>query len=298
MDTCKQFSASDVAVVVIHFGKTHEVTRRAIESVSKLNPPPGHIYVVNNGPGPWLQDDVHSDVKILERADNSGYAGAVNIGARAAIEAGSSFVWILNNDVEVDPLSLSHFIGTYRREPDVDIIGSYIMQRDLCWYGGGDFSNRTGRASHVDYGQPLDPSKGSGCATTTWISGCSMFIPISAFEQRGWFDEFLFLYKEELEWQLRFPPVKARIVQLPLVDHLVGTSTGSSDGRLGRVFMSRNGLILATRQRGLRRAGWIGSWILDYVCRPLLRFRWSALHDHLEGATLVRTAPHEVLARL
>jgi GT2 family glycosyltransferase len=297
MSTARVFSASDVAVVIVHFGE-HDVTRRAQESVSRLNPPPGRVYIVNNGPGPWPSTNSNSDVKILDRTDNSGYAGAVNAAAGAAISAGFDFVWILNNDVQVDSLALSHFIEAYQKEPEVEIIGSYIMQEDLCWFGGGDFHQRTGRASHVGFGQALDSTKGSGCSATDWINGCSMFIPITSFNKRGWFDESLFLYKEELEWQLRSTPVKASLIRLPLVQHLVGATTGSSNSRLGQVFMARNGLILAMRQRGLRRASWLTVWFLDFVCRPMLRFRWSVLRDHVEGATLVRTEPHEILARL
>lgn len=297
MNADRRFSASDVAVVVVHFGR-HEVTQNALLSVSKLDPAPGRTYVVNNGPGPWPSTDSRFGVEILNRTENSGYAGAVNTGARAAISAGFDFVWILNNDVEVDSLSLSHFLGAYQSEPDVQILGSYIMQEDMCWFGGGDFSQLTGRASHVGYGKPLDSMGGSGCTQTSWISGCSMFIPVKSFQQRGWLDESLFLYKEELEWQLRAPHVKASLIRRPLVNHLVGATTGSSDSRLGRVFMARNGLILAQRQRGVRRVGWLGAWLFDYVCVPLLRFRWSTLRDHLEGAKLVRTEPHAILARL
>jgi len=293
----RQFSASDVAVVVVHFGR-HEVTQNALVSVSKLDPPPGRTYVVNNGPGAWPSSHPDSGEEILNRTENSGYAGAVNTGTRAAISAGFSFVWILNNDVEVDPGSLSHFLGAYQRQPDVEILGSFIMQDDTCWFGGGDFSQRWGRASHVGYGRPLDSEGGSECTPTNWISGCSMFIPITSFQQRGWLDESLFLYKEELEWQLRSPHVKAGLIRRPLVDHLVGATTGSSDSRLGRVFMARNGLILAKRQRGLRRAAWLSAWLFDYFCIPLLRFRWAVLRDHVEGAMLVRTEPHAVLARL
>jgi GT2 family glycosyltransferase len=297
LNTTPQFSASDVAVVIIHFGE-HDVTQRAQESVSRLKPPPGRIYIVNNGPGSWPSSDSISDVEILDRTDNLGYAGAVNAAARVAISAGFDFVWILNNDVQVDSHALSHFIEAYQEEPEVEIIGSYIMQEDLCWFGGGDFHQRTGRASHVGFGQPLDMTKGSGCSTTDWINGCSMFIPVKSFTKRGWFDESFFLYKEELEWQLRSTPVRASLIRRPLVQHLVGASTGSSNSRLGQIFMARNGLILAMRQRGLRRASWLTAWFLDFVCRPMLRFRWSVLRDHVQGATLVRTDPHEILARL
>ena len=291
------FSAYSVAVVLVHFGK-HDVTQRALESVSKLKPAPGRIFIVNNGPGPWPITDTPPNIVMLDRSDNSGYAGAVNTGAKAAISAGFRFVWILNNDIEVDPLALSYFVEAYQKQPDVQIIGSYIMQEDLCWYAGGDFSRRTGRASNAGYGRPLDRAKGTGCATTDWINGCSMFIPVTSFQERGWFDESFFLYKEELEWQIRSPQVRAKLIRRPLVDHLVGATTGSSDSRLGRIFMSRNGLILAQRQGGLRRVGWLGAWFFDYVCRPLLRCRWNVLRDHLEGASLIRAEPHKVLARL
>ncbi|WP_160141061.1 glycosyltransferase family 2 protein [Cryobacterium shii] len=288
--------ASSVAVIIVHYGE-QSLTERAIESVQKLNPAPGQIYVVNNGPSDWVCQPM-SAVRVLDRTENSGYAGAVNAGAAAAKSAGFKFIWILNNDVVVDHSSIAHFVQAYDDEPLVEILGSYVMQGDSCWFGGGRISRRTGRATHNNFGLPLEEMDATGHSPTDWVNGCSMFIPLTSFEKRGWFDEFFFLYKEELEWQLRAPLLRARVIHLPLVDHQVGATTGSTDGRLGRVFMARNGLILATRQVGVHRAMWLSTWVWDFVCRPTLLLRWRELRDNMTGAASARTDPHAVLAKL
>ena len=146
--------ASSVAVVIVHFGK-QSLTQQAIESVQKLDPAPGQIFVVNNGPRDWKFQPM-SPIRVLDRTDNSGYAGAVNAGASAAKSAGFRFIWILNNDVVVDPSAISHFVQAYDDDPRIEIFGSYVMQGDSCWFGGGRISRRTGRATHNNFGLPLE----------------------------------------------------------------------------------------------------------------------------------------------
>lgn len=289
--------ASTVAVVLVHYGD-EEITERAISSILRLTPGPGKVFLVNNGPGAWAPARSIPGIKVIDCTENSGYAGAVNRGALTAREEGFQFVWILNNDVLVDPLSIRHFLEAYACDPTVEILGSYVLKGDTCWYGGGTFSSLSGRAGHEHFGELGAELAIAGTTPTDWINGCSMFIPISSFETRGWFDESLFLYKEELEWQTRIPRIKAQLLRQRLVDHEVGATTGSTDGQLGRVFMARNGLILALRQRGFRRLFWTIVWAWDNGFKPLAKRQWSLLRDNMRGASMMHMSPHDILASL
>ena len=90
----------------------------------------------------------------------------------------------------------------------------------------------------------------------------------------------------------------AVLVQEALVDHKVGATTGSTDGRLGRTFMARNGLIMATRRPMLGKLAWLLYWAWQYIVRPLLLGRLDQLRDYVIGALNVGADPAELKERL
>lgn len=284
-----------LAVVVVHYGDPVP-TRRTLDSIGELRPKPNRVFVVDNsGDFEWTGSGV-ADVEVIGGLGNMGYAGAVNLGARAARDTTHELLWVLNNDVEVAPNALLWWELALSQNPTAEILGSYVTRADgRCWFGGGSFDPRRGVARHLHFGEALSDLDAGGIAPTDWINGCSMVIPIREFQARGAFDESLFLYKEELEWQTRNPQVRAYVVQQPLVRHWVGLSTGSTGGRLGKAFMARNGMILANRQRGRRRVAWLASWGWEFLLLPLLRRDWSALAVAIAGARGRRMDPVEFL---
>lgn len=274
----KRLDPDQVCAAVIHYGDNPARTLRTVERLRELEPSPGQILVVDNGPsfleGTW-------PTVSTTNLTNSGFAGGVNQAAVYAQANGFAAVWVLNNDVTIATHALGALASVISEAPDVEIVGSIVTMEEgeRIWFGGGDFDSRTGRAGHREHGVPvLGRPFTRRAIATDWVNGCSMLIPTQAFVERGLFDEDLFLYKEELDWQTRSTPVRAMIVDEPLIDHEVGGTTGSTNGVLGRNFMCRNGLILALRRRGMERARWVFAWALDYAARPLAKGRFRELN--------------------
>lgn len=286
-------------VYVVHYGDPNP-TRSLLGELAQLAPAPAGVFVIDNGPEPW-----HGDEPVVGGGQNRGYAGAVNWAFRHAKSKDARAVWILNNDVHVATGALAGLLRALNSGMAPDVVGSLVTTAGVrCWFGGGEFDERTGRATHLRVGEEMTFHRDasgvdSAIRETDWVNGCSMLIPLRSAEERGGFDENYFLYKEELEWQVRSPRAKCSLVETVLVDHLVGASTGSTAGRLGRVYMARNGYLFASAQpQWKRRAAWVACWFIDYFAVPFARGRFAAVRDAWHAWRLRRVPGHKVVELL
>ncbi len=293
MTDVTQFGAA-LAIVVVHFGPP-ERTLKAVASCRGLDVGPGAIFVLDNS-GNWASAVTPED-KVIRPGRNLGYAGAVNRAAAVASQRGFAHVWVLNNDVTVAPDALTHFAMAFREFPDADIVGSYVASGSRCYFGGGGFDWRWGRPSHQHAGAPVESLPVGGSELTDWINGASMVFPVDAIVRRGELDENLFLYKEELEWQIRAPRAKAVLVKRFLVDHEGGATTGSTAGILGAAFMARNALLIAGSQPARSRFAWTVEALRANLLYPLLTRRFSRLRGALVGLSCVKCPPEHVFRR-
>jgi GT2 family glycosyltransferase len=294
---------SKLSVVLVN----HRGWRDTIEcvgSLRKLDYAPLEIIVVENGSpdDSWERLRALEGVRLLRLDRNLGFAGGCNVGMRAARDGGSEFVWLLNNDTLVESHAASALVDLARRRPDAHFFGCLICfasdPRSL-WFGGGDFDWTTGTPGHVGFMQPVTAFSSPQPSATRWISGCSLLLRTSSLDSLGFMDEDLFLYAEDLDWQLRAGrdhPV-AWIVGDCLVHHKVGRSTGSTNGRMGRLFMSRNSLKLARRYAGPRLPMWLGRWALEFLIKPTLKGELGLARAGLAGLMTQRTAGADIVAR-
>lgn len=284
---------NDVLVAIIHFGDT-EPTKLAVESVARAVPARSNIVVISNNS---LEADrgLPPDTEIRNLGHNAGYAGGVNYAVQYARERGFQAVWILNNDLVVDPRALHELVNAFNSHQDADIVGSYVRDEQTVYFAGGRFSRITGRARNIGYGHSVSTVATDGhCDRTEWINGCSMFIPLSSLIKRGLFQSGYFLYKEELEWQIRTPGARAYIVRSFLVNHHAGGSGGSGSD-IGHFMMARNGLRIAFDHARGALPMWLACWFVDYLARPALK--GDARRMRL-GVLALRTlrAPTDVVA--
>jgi len=246
------------------------------------------VIVVDNGSNDESCERIRTafpNAHLLEMGRNLGFAGGCNVGMRAARERGNEFIWLLNNDTIVDPQAACALVDAARTHPDASFYGtiiSFASMPERIWFARGTFDRRTGAISNIDYNRPVSELEGHPDAVNTdWISGCSILIRCSTLDDIGFMNEDFFLYKEEVEWQLRRPH-SAWIVPRSLVRHKGGQSTGGgTEDPLVRVFMSRNFLKLARRYAGKYLPLWLGRWVVFYVVGPALkghlRLAWAGL---------------------
>jgi GT2 family glycosyltransferase len=294
---------SKLSVVLVNYRGWRD-TVACVASLRNLKYSPVEIIVVENGSpdDSWGRLQDLDGVRLVKLEQNLGFAGACNVGMKLAREGDAEFVWLLNNDTVVEPRAASALVELARSRPEAHFFGSLIAfdaEPELLWFGGGDFDCLTGTPGHVGFMQPVATFSSPDPVPTTWISGCSLLLRTNSLDRVGFMDEELFLYAEDLDWQLRARcerPV-AWIARDCLVRHKVGRSTGSTNDVMGRVFMSRNHLKLARRHAGISMPMWLARWAVEFLVKPVLKAELKLARAGLAGVVTQRTAGADIVAR-
>ncbi|MBI4866792.1 MAG: glycosyltransferase family 2 protein [Candidatus Wallbacteria bacterium] len=177
-----------------------QVTLACLESLKKLDYPNFRVVVVDNGS---TDGSVHRirqlfpELELVENNANYGFARGQNTGIRWALARGARYVWVLNNDTEVDPHALTALVEEACRDERIGAVGSLILDlqlRDRVQHWGG------GRAS-LWYG--LSRASVSHSRPPDWITGCSLLLRREALEDQGLLDEGFFMYWEDADLGFR-----------------------------------------------------------------------------------------------
>jgi GT2 family glycosyltransferase len=140
--------------------------------------------------------------------ENRGYAYALNIGLKMALEMGVDYCWILNPDVVLNTDSLSPLVALSEKNSPA-LIGSLVYSlvngevSSEPW-GMGGFINSSGEVSMGnEIPEDLKGDTGKQFFECDYVPGCSIFLPTSILSEVSYLAEDYFLYFEETEWCLR-----------------------------------------------------------------------------------------------
>lgn len=151
-------------------------------------------------------------VTLIRSGRNVGYGRALNLGARSAT---GEFLLFLNADVRVGPGSIDAMLAAARAGDYVGVVGCEQRAQDGSFRPAGFFGypsssrvvrealrypNRLHRAIFRD--TPARRHVGEGGASPAdvdWVLGSVLLMRKAAFETVGGFDEFIFLYLEEID---------------------------------------------------------------------------------------------------
>ena len=270
----------NVAAVVLSWNG-REATLACLRSLAAAAPRPW-LVVVDNGSTDGSADAVAAefpDALLVRNAENRGFAGGMNVGIQAALDAGADGVVTLNNDMEVEPGFLAPLVESVA-DPGVAAACAQVLFADeppRVWYAGATFSPTRGYSGrNTGYGGPPVPP-----ATPPYESdracGGAMLVRREVFERVGLFDETLFAYAEDTDWSLRARAVGLRVVVVPasVIRHEVSASSGGESSPNTLYYDLRNLLVVAERHAPLGRLGTV-------------RRRTEAVAAHLAQALLSR----------
>jgi GT2 family glycosyltransferase len=195
-------SPPPVAVVVVNWNGLED-TQRCLDSLGRLDYPAIGVIVVDNGStdGSAARLAAIAGVELVRSDRNLGFAGGANLGIRRGLAAGAAYVWLLNNDTEVEPGTLSALVEEAEVDPRIGIVGGVLPE---AW-GGGRINQWTGVVRPV-----TDPGE-----RPDYIAGTCMLVRREVFERIGLFDEAFFFYYEDADlcrraraagWQLAVAP--------------------------------------------------------------------------------------------
>lgn len=217
-----------VSVIILNYnGREHLET--CLPSLMELNYPKDklEIMVVDNASTddsvPWLKQK-YPDVQLLVNSANVGFARGNNLGA--SIASGSHLAF-LNTDTRVDKDWLLALSQTIASEADVACAGSVMLN----WTGDDiDYAGRPDDAMDLYPGHAEDTLatlQSAGDVPMLFASGGAMLVRRDVFLNLGGFDEYYFLYCEDVElgWRLWLHGYRVLRSTRSLVFHKRGASS-------------------------------------------------------------------------
>lgn len=261
-----------VSVISVNYNQP-AATEKMIASVLHKNQyEPVELIVVDNGsadnPVPGWQERFPG-VIFIRSEKNLGFAGGNNLGLQAARGA---YFFLINNDTEVDALTIGKLVHTMEAHPGVGVLSPQIRYYDhpekvqyLGYTRMNYFTGRNRAEADMDAVRPPGP--------TGYAHGAAMMLRRGAVDTAGLMDESYFLYYEELDWCERIRKAGFDIWVEPraLIYHKESLSVGVQSP-LKEYYMIRNRMLFQRRHA----PGWkLPFFILYYlaVATPVQIFR-------------------------
>ena len=206
-----------VAIVVLNYLDWSNCVR-CLRSLRDLDYRNLSVVLVANsapeGPAPQLPDGV--EMALVRNPENRGFSAGCNQGIRAAAGSEPDFVWLLNNDTEVDRTALAALVETAQSDSRIGAVGAVLLnddgERSVQVWGGGVVNRLWGLPRHLTRASSFPPQ---------YICGASMLLRSSALEDVGLLDEGFFMYWEdtELSFRLRQRGWKLAVAERSRITH-------------------------------------------------------------------------------
>lgn len=228
-----------VCVIAYNSGPTLRTCLQRLDSQSFRD---FEVLVIDNAspdPGDRAIAREFPSVRLVENAENLGFAGAGNQAARLA--AGRWFV-LLNPDAYAEPDWLEKLVDAAARHPQVRSFTSrQVMAEDPARLDGlGDVMSGYGipyRGGYlaVDPGDTPEGEVFSPC-------GAAMMIDRELFLQLGGFDEFFFCYSEDVDlgYRLQLAGEPTLLVPAASIQHVGSASSGGRKSEFAVFHGTRN----------------------------------------------------------
>lgn len=260
----------------------------------------------NDGSPDWVETN-YPFVRVLRTGGNWGWSGGNNAGIRRALDDRADYVWILNNDVEVDTRCVSALVDCAERHDRPAIVGPRIYffdPRERLWFEGGKIDDDSYRAGHCCYDEFKALSQ-----RNRYITGCALMVRREVFEKIGLMDERFFIYYEDADFCRRAADAgfSMDVERSAIMYHKVSAYSGGSSGLLTpfQAYQTLRSELLFWR----KHSGWVrfhrgycaarlGNWlnqISEWVADPARAESAQALIDavwyYLAGYRAPRERP-------
>ncbi|KAA9130127.1 glycosyltransferase family 2 protein [Microbacterium caowuchunii] len=195
--TSPAFEPSSATIAIVTYNRSHLLTR-LLESIERMDPKPGHVVIVDNASvddtGDVVEsfrDRVGTEIVYRRLETNTGGSGGFSEGMRLAYELGSTWIWLMDDDVEVMPNGLASMGKWAPRFKSI--------QGRRYDYDGSEFYWQYRIADRMGIPIPFAPSGFDESGFKEMNSGCfeGMFIHRDIVEQIGLPDPRFFIYWDD-----------------------------------------------------------------------------------------------------
>jgi len=292
-----------VSTIIVSYN-TFELTVTAIESAIDASPEIQReiIVVDNNSPDnsaarlkEYFFGHEGTPVTIIALAENAGFSGANNVGAK---EASGEVLFFLNPDAIVHSGAISELHSFLIRHPEVGALGPYVLNPD-----GSDqdsVGSFVSLRSLLRFCIPTSAMFQKGFAKKTvlpaatskvdFVKGCAIAMRREVYDQIGGWDESYFLYAEERElcFATRQRGYQNYFLRSASIVHIGGASTNRENYADQQVIQQRSSLQFMKRHHGramvnFNRALGILGFGLRASIFPVLKLLTGQSHYDMRG---------------
>ncbi|MCU0533217.1 MAG: glycosyltransferase family 2 protein [Hydrococcus sp. Prado102] len=244
-----------ISIIILNWNGKKD-TLECLKSVQKIEYKNYEVVVVDNGSSDGSVQAIKShfkDVKIIENGANLGFAEGNNKGIAYALEQGTDYVFLLNNDTIVESKILNNFLEVTEEYSEVGIFAAKIYYYDepnKIWYAGAAWLPQKARFTQLGFNQIDDGFSWNEIKETAYACGCALLIKANVIKKIGMLEPKYFLTWEETDWCYKAyrAGYKCLFVPKAIVWHKVSASfSGGNQGLLVRYFMERNRLLWIER---------------------------------------------------
>ncbi len=218
-----------VSVIMLNWNSIED-TRECLESFKKVTYPNYDIIVVDNASqeneADQLRKEYGDQITVIANSKNLGFPEGNNTGIRRALENGSEFVNLINNDVTVDSEFLTEQIKI-AKDPAIGMVGSKILN----YYDRKRLDSAGGEATYWlmwirNQWAEEDRGQFEKIVDRDFVLANSMLIRKDVFDKVGLMDPEFFFGAEEYDLCLRVKRAGFRIVYVPksIIYHKSGRS--------------------------------------------------------------------------
>jgi GT2 family glycosyltransferase len=221
-----------VYVIVLTWnGKNN--TLECLRSLQRMTYPIASVLVVDNASIDGSADAIRTEfpnVQLIINNSNLRYARGNNVGMKHALERGTEYVLLLNNDTVVDCEFLSQLVHVAESDKKVGMVGPkiyYYGEQKRIWFAGGRIEWWKGWVSHNGI-REHDIGQYDAMKEVDYLTGCCMLVKREVIERVGLLDESYYIYGEDADWCIRAARAGYSLLYVPsaIVWHKLSASTG------------------------------------------------------------------------
>jgi GT2 family glycosyltransferase len=275
------------SVIVLHY-KQYARTRECLNSLRASTYPNLDVIVIDNGSDDGAYAEMQQEfpeVRAMQMTRNLGFAGGVNVGLQAAMDAGTELLMLLNNDAVVAPDCIERLAAGLQQHPRIGILSPKFIRPATGRLAAIGFRVTTHDVQPIGW-DALDAPADDADTPVAFdaVSGGAMLIRRAVIERIGLFDERFFFYFEDTDFCVRARAAGFEAAYLPaaVVYHSVSESTKSSPG-LADFYLGRSRQIYFRKHlRGAQK--W--SYAITEPLRVLRQMRIKLMKERNAHAAL------------
>jgi len=201
-----------IGIIIATYNRLN-LLNKLFHQINKLNIPINvklKIILVEDGNLDYTKEGMELDSNLITKIKGNGnwwWTKCMNEGFKKAIEFGYEFVLILNDDIEIQPNYLKTLLDDYSTLPPNSILGSssISINKPHQIESAGTKQFIKWRLKFVPYFKGFKPINENfrGIHKSWTLSGRGTLIPVSIFNQIGFYDEKLVQYGSDDEFCIR-----------------------------------------------------------------------------------------------